>query len=116
MLDEPLVKYTVLTEKNNKISLKRDELLKKAGHCRLTMEFVQENEDPSYEIAYSGNVYHHLFFLEQMLLSKKTITAFIFFRVFLCPPPTGRLDIFRFKLQQPSHCKKKANSLIKKIV
>ena len=52
-LHDPLLKYTVYVEGKNKV-LKEHVILPKAGHSRLTMNFVQDNLEPAYDITYSG--------------------------------------------------------------
>ena len=52
-LHDPLLKYTIYVEGKNSV-LREHVILPKAGHSRLTMEFVQDNLEPAYNIAYSG--------------------------------------------------------------
>ena len=40
--------------RGKKSVLREHVILPKAGHSRLTMEFVQDNLEPAYNIAYSG--------------------------------------------------------------
>lgn len=54
-LEQPLKKYTILEERGQQVTIQEEFILKKTGHCRLTMEFLKDNKEPAYEIAYSGN-------------------------------------------------------------
>ena len=54
-LDQPLKKYTIVEERGQKMTIQEEFILKKTGHCRLTMEFLKVDKEPAYEIAYSGN-------------------------------------------------------------
>ena len=102
-LDKPLVKYTISVEGKN-ILIKEHIILTKAGHCRLTMDFVQENPGPAYDITYSVKL-KYFFSNIRIKIEYMYVEKFIYsiHRLLFWSPLSGGLDFFHLCLQQSSH-------------